>query len=185
MGATTASEELADAANVLVLASAEEALELPLPSADTVLLVTFSRPPDDLLGAVRAEAAPSNVRVVAVGEGARSAAASAGDDAPVAAVEHPADLTEIGIRFGQVLDAWDGQGRFLVVFHSVTVLLEHVSVERAFRFLHVLTGQLTQVGAVAHFYLDLDAHDDAAVATVRPLFDAVVRRDGEEWTRED
>lgn len=183
MGATTAEEELRDAANVLVLATPEEASELPLPSAATVLLISYSHPPDDLLADVRARASPSETRVVAVGEGSRSVAASADSSAPVAAVEHPADLTEIGIRFGQALDGWDGEGRFLVEFHTLTALLEHADVERVFRFLHVMTGQLTQAGAVANFYLDPDVHDESAVATIRPLFDEVVRRDGEEWVR--
>lgn len=184
MGATTSGEELRDAANVLVLATAEEAAELPLPSAEAVLLISFSNSPDDLLADIRARASPSETRVVAVGEGSRSVAARADRSAPVAAVDHPADLTEIGIRFGQALESWDGEGRFLVEFHTLTALLEHAAVERVFRFLHVMTGQLSQAGAVANFYLDPGVHDESAVATIRPLFDEVVRRDGEEWVRD-
>ena len=176
----TTADELVDATNVLVLGSSDSTGPPPLPPVERVLLVTFSDPPDELLANVRAEASPREARIVAVGDGARSAAAAdAADVGPLTTVEHPADLTELGIRVGQTLDDW-GDESLLVDFHSVTALLEHTTVERSFRFLHVLTGQLSKAGATAYFHLDPEANDQSAVATVRPLFDEVLRYD-EEW----
>lgn len=187
--------EVADATNVLVLASGEET-PAPVPPAafdpsveePFVLLVTCSRPPAALLSPLRRTVGrPASTRVVAVGDGVRSAAegstgaAAAPDaDGPVATVEHPADFTELGIRVRRAMEAWDGEGPLLVSVDSLTALLEHASVERTFRFLHVLTGQLSGTADTAQFYLD-PAVDDRSLATLRPLFDAVLRRDGETW----
>lgn len=65
-------------------------------------------------------------------------------------------------------------GRIAVCFHSVSDLLQHVGVERAFRFLHVLLVRLGSVDARAHFHLDPARHDDRTVAILSGLFDAVV-----------
>lgn len=187
MEAVAVPDEVEGASNVLVLASGatperQLCTGLLCPGREVpVLSVTFTEPPDERMATVRSElGSPADTRVIAVGESARSAASAATDAAPVTTVEHPADLTELGIRIGTVLDEWDGEP-FAVCFHSLTDVLEHTSVQRLFRFLHVTTAQLSRADAVAHYHLDPDVPDDAALATLRPLFDRVVRRVDGEW----
>lgn len=177
MTGSTVSVDLGDATNVLVFDGADGSSPAPEPMPGKVLLVTFARSPDELLAGL-ASGDTVETRVIAVGDGVRSTAgASVG---PVTTVEHPADLTELGIRVGRGLEDWSDRG-FLLEFHSLTALLEHCDLERAFRFLHVLTGQLTQTDATARFHLDPDAVDDTAVATVHSLFDSVLRETDGEW----
>lgn len=179
MAGATVTDELGDVTNVLVLGGAEASPPTLSPSAERVLLVTFTHAPDELLAELGGCVGTRTTRVVAVGDGVRSAAtANAG---PVTTIEHPADLTELGIRLGRALDDW-ADHEFLLEFHSLTALLEPCDVERAFRFLHVLTGQLSRTDATARFHIDPDATDDDAVATIRSLFDAVLREEGGEWT---
>jgi hypothetical protein len=61
-----------------------------------------------------------------------------------------------------------------VCFNSVTSLLQYADLQRAFRFLHVVTGRVKTVGGVGHYHLDPDAHDSQTLATLKGLFDAVV-----------
>lgn len=181
MGGVTVTDELADSTNVLVLGGAERSSPAPpsLPKAgEKLLLITFGEPPDDLLSELGYQNDTSETRVVAVGDGVRSAAAASAG--PVTTIEHPADLTELGIRVGRTLDAWPGS-EVVVEFHTLTELLEHCDVERAFRFLHVLTGQLSRADATARFYLDPEQPDASTMATLRPLFDNVLREEDGEW----
>jgi hypothetical protein len=61
-----------------------------------------------------------------------------------------------------------------VCFGSLTKLLQYVDLKTAFRFLHVMTRQVKQVGAVAHFHIAPDAHDEQTLATIQSLFDRIV-----------
>lgn len=190
-------------ANVLVLApamepAADEAcvglLSGGHPGAENVLLVTMLQSPDRRLDVLsrRGGDSPAEVAVVGVGDGMRSAAPARGGDrtAPVpdgrlrtAVVSEPSDLTGIGIKIGQGLSAWEGNGNETrVCFHSVTGLLQYADLRRVFRFLHVLTKRVEAVGGVAHFHMDPTAHDDQTLATVRSLFDTVVEYEDGAWT---
>ena len=51
------------------------------------------------------------------------------------------------------------------------------SLQRAFRFLHVVTGRVKTAGGVGHYHLDPEAHDRQTLATLKGLFDAVVNVD--------
>ncbi|PSP96710.1 hypothetical protein BRC94_11835 [Halobacteriales archaeon QS_5_70_17] len=98
--------------------------------------------------------------------------------------ESPDDLTGIGITLSEYLSSWGCEGGDLVVcFDSLTALLQYVSLQRAYRFLHVLTGRAAAVGARSHYHLDPGAHDDRTVATLTSLFDAVVDESGAVRTR--
>lgn len=164
------------------------------PSPAAVLYVTLVQSPDRRLDAWRAHAGepPSTVGFVTAGEPAtptRSAVRGATGDAgragppgvPVETVAEPADLTGLGIAVGKVLDRWDDGRRPAVCLHSLTPLLQHADHERAFRFLHTLTGRLRRAGAAAHYHLDPGAHDRQTLHTLHPLFDAVVEA-GEDRT---
>ncbi|WP_449405268.1 DUF7504 family protein [Halocalculus aciditolerans] len=188
------------ASNVLLLDDDETACNALLtasePGDEDVVVVSWDGRVDEHLVRWRAEHEhqPKSVFAVAVGEISRSAAARAGtDDGPsvrtgstvdVRAVEDPADLTQVGIALTTFLDnRLDGEDReLLVCVDSLTELLAHVPLERAFQFLHVMTVKLSREGAVAHYHLDPDAHDKQTVGTLTQLFDAVLERRDGEWT---
>lgn len=187
-------EELVGASSVLVLADDADLDGADSPYADviraatgdhgTVILVTFDQPPDQRAESIREITGhPDDMRIVAVGDSARSAAARGGATVgPMVTVEHPDDLTELGIRLGQTLDEVEHVDDLVVCFHSLTALLDHTPVERAFRFLHVLTSRLNNAGATSFFHLAPGAHDPSDVATVQPLFDGILRNEDGEWS---
>lgn len=131
---------------------------------------------------------PARTKVISIGDFTRSAAqpsresgASLGDSLPIETVGDPSDLTGLGIVISEFLGQWnsekweDGPTQLVFCFDSLTVLLQYVELKRAFRFLHVLIGRLKTVDAVAHFHLDASAHDQQTIATLRSLFDTVVK----------
>ncbi|PSQ57105.1 hypothetical protein BRD18_07870 [Halobacteriales archaeon SW_7_71_33] len=119
---------------------------------------------------------PARARLVTAG---RAAAAVEEADLDVPAVETvpPADLTELGIRTNEVLDEWSNDDRrSIVCLDSITDVLEHVSFETAYRFLHVFTNQLGAADAVGHFHMTPEAHDDCTVQRAMALFDVVAEQ---------
>lgn len=132
---------------------------------------------------------PAALAVVEVAPGAGGDAdppADPGWNAAVRRVASPSDLTEIGMAVGSVLDSWaDADGPATVCFHSVSALLQYAESRRVFRFLHLLTSRLATTGARSHFHFDPGMHDDQETATVRAVFDGVVRRDDDGTWRLD
>lgn len=190
-------DRLADATAVLLLAPSGEPslgpsgdggedgdetcrrlLSLGPPAATNLLRITYSGRPGSVVEewASRPEAHPAKARVVAVGAAAaRVRGATDGGVPGVETVREPADVTGLAITAGEVLSGWEGDGnRTVVCFDSVTHLLDHVSFETAFRFLHVFSRRVGVLGATGHYHLDPAAHDDRVVQGFKGLFDAVV-----------
>lgn len=161
----------------------------PDETAETTLLaISLTQSPDAWLRAFRQEtdALPSRVGLVVSDVPARSAAAvddGAGWQLPpaesvsVTTVDDPGDLTALGIKVNEFVEQWAAEGRagddrrLVVCFDSLTVLLQYAALDRTFRFLHVLVGQLRRHGAAAHFHLDPSTQDDRTVSTLASLFD--------------
>lgn len=94
--------------------------------------------------------------------------------------ESPGDLTGLGIQTSEFLTRWhDLDDPITICFDSLTVLLQYVPVEQAFRFLHTFTTRVRNAGATAHYHMSPSAHDDQTVETLVQLFDAVVEADDE------
>lgn len=132
---------------------------------------------------------PARSAVVTAEDTMRSAASgsqptSVGNNVQTASISSPTDLTGLGIKTSQVLSAWESEPNDLVVcFRSLTTLLQSTDVKHVFRFLHVLTQRVKTTGAVGHFHMDSEAHDDKTVATLRGLFDWVYELDDGTWTK--
>lgn len=186
--AAAVTEQVGDADNVLLLAPAMDATagavcHHHLSGDDaSVLVVSYTTSIDQWARKWRANTGdlPSPFVFVHVGGVVRSAAATS---ATVAASENqvfetignPADLTGLGITMNRHLTQWrDAECRKAVCFQSVTALLQYVDVRTAFRFLQVLTSQVEAVGAVGHYHLSPDAHDETDVNALTSLFDASV-----------
>lgn len=186
-------DQLSGASNILVLvpsmAAGEEDLCMDLltieePEDANVLAVDLTHTPDDRIAAwdEHVGVRPAALQLVSVGDTVRStAAASATPDPPVDIVADPGDLTGIGMAVTKYLERWaDDDARAVFCLHSLSALLQYADLERAFQFLHVLSGRFDAIDAVAHYHMDPSAHDERTVNTIASLFDAVVEyRDGE------
>lgn len=197
----TIAPQLPESANVLLLTSTlssadDEAcidlLTVTNPDRENVLSITFTQSADDRLDLWRSYVAdlPAQAGIVTVDVMTRSA--SSNDAAtsqtipqPIAieTVSDPGDLTGLGIAISEILSNWGGSpNQTVVCFHSLTPLLQYADLQRVFRFLHVLTGRLNSVDAVAHFHLDPHAHDEQTLNTLSQLFDAIVEHDNGDYT---
>jgi len=179
---TELSERLGDATTILLgapsmTAGADDAcldlLSLPGSGATSVLWVSFRKSPDECLAGWRDRhgSDPEEFGVVVVGETTGSGASDV-DRGAVETVSTPSDLTGIGIEVGEFVSGRDGD--IAVCFDSVTALLQYVDLETAYEFLHALTGRLYSAGAVSHFHVDPNAHEERTVETLLSLFDAEV-----------
>ena len=183
--------QLDDASNVLLLApslgrtgkdAGMRLLTRDPPAQTNILSVSYVETAAEFVDRWDEAAGESPARggFVAVGE-----AEGAVDDSAwaVRAVENPSDLTGVGIELSELLSgmataAGDDES-ITFCFNSITSLLQYADVQRAFRFLHVVTGRVKTVGGTGHYHLDPEAHDQQTMATLKGLFDAVVEVDGD------
>jgi hypothetical protein len=150
------------------------------PAQTNVLSVSYVETPAEFVGRWNESTGVSPARggFVAVGE-----AEGAVDDPAwaVRAVESPSDLTGVGIELSELLSgmatAAGDDEHIAFCFNSITSLLQYADVQRAFRFLRVVTGRVKTVGGTGHYHLDPEAHDRQTMATLKGLFDAVVEVD--------
>jgi hypothetical protein len=183
--------ELSEVSNVLLLApslggqSGDLCLDLVTqtpPSETNVLSITYTDTAEEWVEGWLdyVSAPPVRGGIVSIGQ------ADANVDDPawaVKTVENPSDLTGIGIELSELLSgmatAADDDEHIAVCFDGITSLLQYADLQRAFRFLHVVTGRVKTVDGVGHYHLDPDAHDAQTLATLKGLFDAVVEVDDE------
>ncbi len=178
--------ELSEVSNVLLLApslggqSNDICLDLltqTAPSETNILTVSYTDTPREWVENWLEHASVSPVRggIVSIGQ----AETDVDDPAwAVKTVENPSDLTGIGIELSELLSgmatAADDDEHIAVCFDGITSLLQYADLQRAFRFLHVVTGRVKTVGGIGHFHLDPEAHDPQTLATLKGLFDAVI-----------
>lgn len=93
---------------------------------------------------------------------------------------------------GQQLTRWaDNGNRTLISVQTLSILLEYVDFDAAFRYLNVLTCRVQAADAIGVYHVDPAVHDEETLDSLKTLFDAVVEMsdDGEEWsvteTRDD
>ncbi|SEN53707.1 hypothetical protein SAMN05216388_1003342 [Halorientalis persicus] len=190
--ATSVANQLTDASNILVLAPSfpdgaagvcVDLLGSDDPSEASVLGVTYTQSPGKWGADYERETGgpPADGTVISVGDWGADVGTGT-SEWTLEAVEHAGDLTALGVTLSEHL-APDASGRQRLCFDSLTALLQFVELQRAFQFLHVVTGRVSAAGAVGHYHLDPQAHDEQTLATIRGLFDAVVEVDERgEWT---
>lgn len=150
------------------------------PTEQHVLTVAYDRSPEAVVDRWRAShgSLPASMAVIAPTGDDPLSRPSLPADVHVTRVE-PDDLTGIGIAVGRYLDRWDEPTS--VCLDSLTSLLDHAEEDRAFRFLHTLTGRFVAADAAGHVHLDPATQDERTVATLATLFDTVVRRTDAGW----
>lgn len=105
-------------------------------------------------------------------------------DVPVSRV-NPNQPMDIIAPLSEQLTRWKGNGnKTLVTVQTLTVLLEYVDFDTAFRYLHILTHRVQAADAIGFYHMDPEIHDEETVNTLKALFDAVVEvsDDAEEWS---
>lgn len=194
----TLPSQVAEVANVLLVADRDDSraregcLELLTstpPVRSDVLCVTATGTPDEAVEAWKEHAGehrPARFGFIDIGGQTRSAASAAGNpDEPLSIlpVEHPGDLVGIEITRSRYQSAWADDGNQLVVcVDSLNSIVEHVSLERAFRFLNELTERFRAADAIAHYHIDPSPVEDRTINTLKGLFDAVAEhRHGDGW----
>jgi len=125
-------------------------------------------------------------RGAALDTGRRVPVAEAGGfDPSVERVGSPGDLTTLGVRITERLDAWETgptDHRTVVCFDSVSTLLQYTDFQGAYKFLDALVNYVEDAGAIAHFHMDPGAHDEQTVDGLRQLFHSVYAYEDGEWT---
>ncbi len=189
-------EELRDASNVLILApltpdgnQAHMELVASTPPGETNLAaVTYTQPPDQWVSDWQQSVGtlpPETQFIHASGMAQSTAFDEQTPDTVTASVVDPTDPMEIIVPLSDHLKAWsDKEKQPVVSVQTLTVLLEYVDFDTAFRYLHILTHRVQAAGAVGYFQMDPDIHDPETVNTLKTLFDVVVEisEDGAEWT---
>jgi KaiC/GvpD/RAD55 family RecA-like ATPase len=99
------------------------------------------------------------------------------DDDRIKYTSSPVDMTGIGIKLSEFLQAfYQNQGieRNRVMVHSLSTLLMYADLQTVFRFLHVFTGRIQSVDGLGVFAIDDSAHDDQTMNTLKQLFDGII-----------
>ncbi|RQG95188.1 DUF7504 family protein [Natrarchaeobius chitinivorans] len=140
-----------------------------------VLVVTLgSDPPDGSLYGETDNFAGS----IVVGQGDAVDESDFDAAAVVDSVPDPTDLSAIGTAVLRACTRRSEAGRETAIcFDAVDGLLEGVSPNAAFQFVHALTDRLSRLEVHAHFHVDPTRHGDQLVTNLEELFDATVTVD--------
>ena len=99
------------------------------------------------------------------------------DDDRIKYASSPVDMTGIGIKLSEFLQAFYRDRdieRNRVMVHSLSTLLMYSDLQTVFRFIHVFTGRIQSVNGLGLFCIDSTAHDDQTLNTLKQLFDGIV-----------
>lgn len=189
-------EDLQGASNVLVLAPLTpdgnrahmELVASMRPKNLSLATVTYTQPPGQWLEDWQRSvgAPPREVRFIhASGMAQSETYDEQTPDYVTTDVVDPTDPMEIIVPLSDRLKEWtDGETQPVVSVQTLTVLLEYVDFDTAFRYLHILTHRIQAAGAVGYFQMDPDIHDPETTNTLKTLFDVVVEvsDSGADWT---
>jgi hypothetical protein len=174
--------------NVLVLAGALsdakgdhclDLLDTGPPDTLDVLRISYSKGVDELVDEYRDAHGqlPARTGIVRVGNQASLTGAdpdAADTDGVAVTTANPNDVTGLGMRLNNYLGDHDPETQLVVCFDSLTQMLQFADVQSVFKFVHMFTGQLREVDAIAHFHMDPDAHDPQTISRLKPAFDEAV-----------
>ena len=103
------------------------------------------------------------------------------DDAETKYAQHPSNLTSIGTKFTECVEACDEES-VAVGVDTVSPLLAYADASNVFRFLHILVQKATTAECPVVVGIDAGAHDEQTVEKFVPIFEQVVetRREGDD-----
>lgn len=200
MTGISCTKQLDDAGNVLVCTSSlsdternvcMDLLNVADPSDLNALFVSFSESYEEVINQLhdRVGELPTQLGIITMDDFIRSASSDDGffpldhTGTSLAAAADPSDAIEVGIQISEYFESCGvsfgcpPDERIVVCFDSLTGLLQYEDIPQVYRFLHVLTGLLRSLDAVAHFHIDPEAHGNEHIPTLRGLFDVVIETD--------
>jgi KaiC/GvpD/RAD55 family RecA-like ATPase len=92
----------------------------------------------------------------------------------------PEDMTRIGIKFSEFVEAFHverGLDNIRVMVDSLSTLLMYSDVQTVFRFMHVFTSRIENADALGVHIIESTAHDPETLNTLKQLYDGVVQVD--------
>lgn len=109
-----------------------------------------------------------------------------GTDVPsrvhVETVSSAGDLTSLGMAISAVLGRMSElTDSIAACLDSLTLILQYVDTQRAFRFVHTIDKRFQSVDASVHIHLDPVTQDEQTVATFSSLANSAVRYEDGEW----
>lgn len=104
------------------------------------------------------------------------------DTDKISYVSSPSDLTGISIHVSEFMEEFrETDMNLRVAVISVSTLLMYLDLETVFRFLHVFTSRIQNVGALGVFVIDSTSIEYQTLSTIKQPFDGVVEfRDNDE-----
>lgn len=157
------------------------------PEQANVAAITYTPPPETWIAdwRTRVETLPAELAFIHANKiQTASEEGSLPEGVSVARVD-PNQPMDIIAPLSEQLTRWEGNDNETVVsVQTLSILLEYVDFDTAFRYLHILTHRVQAAGAIGFYHMDPDIHDEETVNTLKSLFDAVVEvsADGEEWS---
>jgi hypothetical protein len=133
----------------------------------------------DAAGRVRSDVGRPDLRVVDAVTRQSGTAPEADDRTWYAA--SPADLTGLGMRVSEGLEAANAADPPVVFLDSVSTLLLYADLERVYQFLHVVTSRIDALDGRSVHLLHTDGTGETDVATLTQLYSHVLetrRQDG-------
>jgi len=183
------SDQIGRSSSILLLAPLHESpddgacidLLTPEPPGEAnVVSVTLSASPAERLSLWQREAGselPTRATIVDARRNMTNRELPTSESGPISVrgVPENANLYDIGLVIAGQLGAWkDTPEPTVMCLHSLTALLAAYEPEQVIGLITALNDLCERLGVTAHHHLDPDAHDEETVATLRPLYDAVV-----------
>lgn len=89
----------------------------------------------------------------------------------------PADLTNIGVKISQFIQDFFVRRNIKKIqlhFNSLSIILMYSNIQTVFRFLHILTGRIKEMGALGIYVVDSGVHSQQTIATLKQLCDGII-----------
>jgi hypothetical protein len=149
-----------------------------------MLSVTVDATPDERLSVWQREhddgSLPGRAAIIDGGSGVRATSQAAASDAvpdvDVEVLSPDADLMEFGLPIATRLGEWAGtDDQTALRLHSLSAALESFATDDVISLVNGLNDRCDRLDVTAHHHVD-PATDEATLAALRPLYDAVVER---------
>lgn len=177
-------EHLQDASNILVLAPLSpwgtkayaELLASVTSTEANLAVVTYTQPPELWLSDWKNAQHPLPPDLTFVHGGPKQGEDITQQGSNISTIRvSPRDPMDIITTVTEELDRWDAtQNASVVSVQTLTVLLEYVDFDTAFRYLHVLIHRIRGADATGYYQIDPSIHEQETINTLSVLFDVVI-----------
>lgn len=147
-----------------------------LGTGEAVILISTMETGESAVGRFKSAAGLEHTQRLAVIDCmSRQLGLSVADTPGIKRVSGPMDLTGMGVRASQFLDEFRAKGlKVRLCVNSLSTLLMYSSLQAVFRFLHVLAGRVSIVGALGAYLVEEGMHEARALSTLKQLCSAVI-----------